>query len=220
MGPISEGKSQTPQRPQITSSNSPEYRHKLADISSRATFSDSLNSVFQAERVGPASKVKLQDLYDATLFRIETKVGLGSHIVEADNFAAVACWEPPGAVHPNHTVEELEELALTRPIYSGFIRDIEAARTECLGEQKCWQLTLMARDPLRTSKGAVRAIIEPYVKRAEEERVPIWCVAGNEHARDVYAYFGFKVVRIVYSGPDRVQTWCMVCNWPKFGPGC
>ncbi|KAH7390093.1 hypothetical protein BKA64DRAFT_678359 [Cadophora sp. MPI-SDFR-AT-0126] len=198
----------------ITSSNTPEYRHKLADISSRATFSDSLNSLFQTERVGPASQLKLQDLYDATLFRIETKVRLGSQIVEADNFAAVACWEPPGAVHPNHSSKELDELGLKRPVYSTFIRDIETARRECLGEQKCWQLSLMARDPLRTSKGAVRAIIEPYVKRAEEEKVPIWCVAGNERARDVYAYFGFKVVEVVYSGPDRVQTWCMVCNWP------
>ena len=216
MGLYLEGNFQLPSMPQVTSSNSPEYRHKLADISSRATFSDSLNSLFQIERVGPASKVKLQDLYEATLFRIETKVKLGSQIVEADDFAAVACWEPPGAVHPNHTTEELKEIALQRPIYSGFIRDIEAARTKCLGEQKCWQLSLMARDPIRTSKGAVRAIIEPYVKRAQEERVPIWCVAGNERARDVYSYFGFKVVEVVHSGPEQVQTWCMVCNWlPK-----
>ncbi|PVH86397.1 hypothetical protein DL98DRAFT_510996 [Cadophora sp. DSE1049] len=156
MGSVLEENPQQPSRPRITSSNSPEYRHKLADISSRATFSDSLNSLFQTERVGPVSQVKLQDLYDATLFRIETKVQLGSQIVEADNFAAVACWEPPGAVHPNHSAEELRELALKRPVYSGFIRDIEAARTECLGEQKCWQLSLMARDPLRTSKGACR----------------------------------------------------------------
>lgn len=72
----------------------------------------------------------------------------------------------------------------------------------------------MARDPLKTSKGAVRAIIEPFVRRAREERVPVWCVAGNEKARDVYAYFGFEVVRVVYSGEEKVRTWCMICNWP------
>ncbi|KAH6718511.1 hypothetical protein BKA61DRAFT_670932 [Leptodontidium sp. MPI-SDFR-AT-0119] len=206
--------SQLSSKPQITSSNAPEYRHKLADISSRASFSDSLNSVFQSERVGPSSPVKVEDLYETTLFRIETKVRLGSQIVEADSFAAVACWEPPGAVHPNHSVEELAELAMKRPIYAEFVRDIEAARTESLGEQKCWQLSLMARDPSRTSKGAVRAILEPYVERAKNDKVPLWCIAGNERARDVYSYFGFKVVKVVESGPDKVKTWCMVCNWP------
>jgi RimJ/RimL family protein N-acetyltransferase len=60
----------------------------------------------------------------------------------------------------------------------------------------------------------VRAIIEPLVERSKVERVPIWCVAGNDRARDVYAYFGFKVVKLIYSGEERVRTWCMVCNWP------
>ncbi|KAH7310964.1 hypothetical protein BKA65DRAFT_518371 [Rhexocercosporidium sp. MPI-PUGE-AT-0058] len=206
--------SKTLSKSRITSSNTLEYRHKLADISSRATFSDPLNSLFQTERIGPLSQVKVEDLYEATLIRIETKVGLGSQIVEADEFSAVACWEPPGAVHQNHSDEELEELARTRPVYSGFIRDIEAARLECLGERNCWQLSLMARDPLRTSKGAVRAIIEPYVERAKKEKVPIWCVAGNERARDVYSYFGFEVVKVIHSGLEKVRTWCMVCNWP------
>jgi hypothetical protein len=202
-------------KPQITTSNSPEYRHRLADISSRACISDPLNLLFQRDKFGPSPQVALENIYKSTLFRIETKIGLGSSIVEADNFAAVACWEPPGSVRRSHTVEELRELAKERPIYAAFVRDIEAAKDKCLGEgQKCWQLTLMARDPLRTSKGAVRAIIEPFVERAKRDRMPIWCVAGNERARDVYAYFGFEVVQVVYSGEEKVGTWCMVCNWP------
>ncbi|KAE9377349.1 hypothetical protein N431DRAFT_436582 [Stipitochalara longipes BDJ] len=215
MEPILQPESQLVAKPQITSSNSPEYRHRLADISARACFSDPLNMLFQGEKIGSVTQVTIETLYISTLIRIETKVGLGSLIVEADKFAAVACWEPPGAVHRNHTVEELEEIAKERPIYAAFIHDNEAARSECLGDgQKCWQLSLMARDPLRTSKGAVRAVIEPFVERAKEERVPIWCVAGNERARDVYAYFGFKVVKVIYSGEEKVKTWCMVYNWP------
>jgi hypothetical protein len=171
--------------------------------------------LFQRDKIGSSAQVTLDNIYESALQRIETKVGLGSLIVEADNFAAVACWEPPGAVRPSHNVEELKELAKERPIYAAFLRDIQAAKNECLGEgQKCWQLSLMARDPLRTSKGAVRAIIEPLVERSKVERVPIWCVAGNDRARDVYAYFGFKVVKLIYSGEERVRTWCMVCNWP------
>ena len=171
--------------------------------------------LFQRDKFGTSAQVTLENMHKSSLLRIETKVALGSLIVEADKFAAVACWEPPGAVRPNHSAEELTELAKERPIFAAFVRDIEAARNECLGEgQKCWQLSLMARDPLRTSKGAVRAIIEPFVKRSKVERVSIWCVAGNERARDVYAYFGFKVVKVIYSGEERVKTWCMVCNWP------
>ena len=171
--------------------------------------------LFQRDKTGSSSQVTLKNIYKSTLVRIETKVGLGSSIVEADKFAAVACWEPPGAVRRNHNDEELKELAKGRPVYAAFIRDIETAKDECLGEgQKCWQLSLMARDPLRMSKGAVRAIIEPFVERSKEEKVPIWCVAGNERARDVYAYFGFEVVKVIYSGEEKVRTWCMVCNWP------
>ncbi|KAH6677269.1 hypothetical protein B0J14DRAFT_583848 [Halenospora varia] len=202
-------------KPQITSSNSPEYRHRLAEISSRACFSDPLNMLFQRDKIGSSTQVTLENIYKSTLLRIETKVRLGSSIVEADKFAAIACWEPPGATCRSHNIEELKELVKERPIYAAFIQDIEAAKNKYLGEgQKCWQLSLMARDPLRTSKGAVRAIIELFVERSKEERVPIWCVAGNERARDVYAYFGFKVVKVIYSGEEKVRTWCMVCNWP------
>src|SRR5450756_1867832 len=207
-----------PPKPQITSSNSPEYRHRLADISSRACFSDPFNVLLQRENKNdPSAQVTLSNIYNSTLQRIETKARHGSLIVEADSFAAVACWEPPppGAVHRNHSVEELKELEKERPIYAAFIRDVEAAKDECLGAgQRCWQLSLMARDPLRRSKGAVRAIIEPFIERAREEGLPVWCVAGNERARDVYAYFGFQVVKVVYSGEEKVRTWCMVCNWP------
>jgi hypothetical protein len=215
MEPTIQPKSQMPPQPQITSSTSPEYRHRLADISSRACLSDPLNMLFQRDKIGSSAQVTLENIYKSTLVRIETKVGLGSSIVEADKFAAVACWEPPGAARRHYNAEELKELAKERPIYAAFNRDIDSAKDECLGEgQKYWQLSLMARDPLRTSKGVVRAIIEPFVQRSKEERVPIWCVASNKRARDMYAYFGFEVVRVIYLGEEKVRTWCIVCNWP------
>ncbi len=215
MEPSLQLKSDLQPRPHVTSSSSPEYCHRLSDISSRACISDPLNILFQREKAGPSATFTLENLYDATLLRIKHKMTLGSTIIEAGNFAAVACWEPPDAVAPHFSTVEIDELAKERPSYSAFLRDLQAAQKECLGEgQKYWQLSLMARDPLKTSKGAVRAIIEPFVVRAREEGVPIWCVAGNVRARDVYAYFGFEVVRVVFSGEEKVRTWCMVCNWP------
>ena len=78
----------------------------------------------------------------------------------------------------------------------------------------------MARDPKRQDKGAVRAIIEPLVERARQERVPVWLEAGNERARDVYEWVGgFRVVGEVWSAKGReegegVVTYLMVANWP------
>jgi RimJ/RimL family protein N-acetyltransferase len=95
--------------------------------------------LFQREKTGSSAQVTLGSLYESSLLRIETKVRLDSTIVEADNFAAVACWEPPRTDHLNHSVEELEELEKERPIYADFIRNIEATKEACLGgTQEYW----------------------------------------------------------------------------------
>ncbi|KAK5026138.1 hypothetical protein LTS07_007663 [Exophiala sideris] len=210
----------------ITSSQSEEYQHRLADVSSRATVSDALNILFQQDKTGDAVPITADLLYKAVQGRIQVKVKAGASIVEAAGFAALVCWEPPEATAKQswHSEEEIDEIATTRPVFAQFLRDMQDCKIRTLGkEQKYWNMSLMARDPLRKDKGAVRAVIEPYVARARKEGVPIWLVAANERARDVYQYFGFRVVGIVWSypkgrvdgdGQKGVPTWCMVCNWP------
>ena len=208
--------------PRITTSQSEEYRHRLADVTSRASLLDPLNIILQQEKTGEPTPVTPDLLYKAAKGRIDVKVAAGSSVVEAGNFAAVACWEPPEAVPADLPDKHFEEIAKERPVFAKFVRDIQDARLACLGKgQKFWLLSLMARDPERKDKGAVRAVIEPYVAKAKAERLPLWLVAGNPRARDVYAYFGFRVVQNILSYPkDRkgweegVSTWCMVCNWP------
>ncbi|KAI1621533.1 hypothetical protein EDD37DRAFT_638370 [Exophiala viscosa] len=215
--------------PPITSSQSEEYQHRLADISARATVEDALNVLFQQDKTGDSVPITADLLYNAVLARIQAKVGAGASVVEAGGFAAVVCWEPPEATAKQswHSDEEIDEIALKRPIFAQFLRDMQDCKVRILGEpskgQKYWNMSLMARDPLRKDKGAVRAVIEPYVARAKKEGLPIWLVAANERARDVYQYFGFSVVGIVWSypkgrvegdGQKGVPTWCMVCNWP------
>ncbi|OAP62148.1 hypothetical protein AYL99_04351 [Fonsecaea erecta] len=208
--------------PRTTSSQSPEYRHQLAEISSRATLGEPLNIAFQQEKTGRATAVTPDLLYIGAKGRIETKVAAGASVVEAANFAAVACWEPPSSTPQPFTEAQFAEMARERPVFAQFARDIQDARLDCLGpSQPYWTLSMMARDPKRKDKGAVRAVIEPYINRAKEEKVPLWLVAGNERARDIYAYFGFRVVRAIYSYPGDskegdgvVVSWCMVCNWP------
>ncbi|KUI62528.1 Putative increased recombination centers protein 11 [Cytospora mali] len=214
-----------------TISTSHDYQHRLAEVSSRATLHDPLNRLFQREKTGPSTPITSTQLYDACLARIETKTAAGAFVVEAAGFAAVACWEPPQSIPPDLSEEELQEIARQgRPVFAAFLRDLQYAKQEVLGDHKrFWSLSLMARDPNRKDKGAVRAVIEPFVARARREGVPLWLVAGNQRARNVYSYFGFKVVKVLRSCPSEkmsaeavlsendgtmIETWCMVANWP------
>lgn len=220
-------------RPQITIGTSAEYRHRLADISSRASETDPLNVLFEHDKAGGNSvTVDAARIYKGSLKRLETKIKAGAMIVEACNFAAAACWEPPSAVPDSLTEAELAELAIERPVFAEFLRLTQKSRNDLLGKDvKPWYLTLMARDPERKDKGAVRAVIEPFVAKAKEEKVPLWLVAGNERARDVYGYLGFRVVEVIYTFPQQrmsrgnddgvakeatvgIPSWCMVCNFP------
>lgn len=208
--------------PPVTASQTPEYAHRLAEVVSRATLSDPLNILFQQDKTGRATLPTTDLLYTAAKGRIDTKISAGSFVVEAGDFAAVACWEPPTAIRPPLSDSQLEEIARGRPVFALFVRDLQRVHLACLGKgQRHWALSLMARDPNRNTKGAVRAVIEPYVARAKLEKMPIWLVAANARARDVYAYFGFRVVDTIWSyprdkvdGDQGVPTWCMVCNWP------
>ncbi len=197
----------------------------MADVCSRATVNDQLNVIFQQDKTGDSTHVTADLLYPAAKARVEKKVKAGASVVEAANFAAVVCWEPPEATAQTTLSEtELQDLAVERPIFASFIRQMQEVRIRTLGrDQAYWNMSLMARDPERKDKGAVRAVIEPYVARARREGVPIWLCAGNERARDVYEYLGFRTVGITWSYPvEKVEgdgqvglpTWCMVCNWP------
>lgn len=205
--------------PATTTSQSEEYKHKLAEINARACVQDPLNRLFQLEKTGPEVPITAELLYKATRGRIDTKTTAGSIIIESGNFAAVACWEPPEQSASSYSPATIDDLAHSRPIFADFLRQVTHARRTCLGDgQDYWLLSLMARDPERKDKGAVRAVMEPYIELARRQKMPLWLIAGNERARDVYEYFGFRVVSVNEScsadGSLKVLTWNMVCNWP------
>ncbi|KIW42577.1 uncharacterized protein PV06_06114 [Exophiala oligosperma] len=235
-GGFSGSKSPTPvpttPPPPMTTSRSEYYQDRLADISSRATVTDPMNVIFAQDKSGPSTVVTAELLYPAARARVAAKVGAGSFVAEAADFAAVVCWEPPEAVAPLVSETELQEMAKARPVFSRFVRDMQDFKVATFGtSQAYWNMSLMARDPDRNDKGAVRAVIEPFVARAKRDGRPIWLCAANERARDVYAHFGFRVVGVIYSALDPkdddanrngegqenkkgVKTWCMCCNWP------
>jgi hypothetical protein len=53
--------------------------------------------------------------------------------------------------------------------------------------------------------GVIRALFEPYLQQAQEAGLPAWVEATNEHARDVYAHFGFKVIEEVVIGEGSID---------------
>lgn len=91
----------------------------------------------------------------------------------------------------------------------------------------------MVRDPSIQPpvKGAVRAVIEPYLRKAEEDGLPIWIEAGSARAKDVYGYMGFELLDEMRSGAGTlrsdgypavdgedapgVPTWFMIYNRPR-----
>lgn len=81
-----------------------------------------------------------------------------------------------------------------------------------------WKLSMTSRDPTvqPAVPGAVRAVIEPYVKRwINEDKMPaVWLEAGGPRARDVYQWLGFRVVDDIPLGHDDqgqpIVVWCMI----------
>lgn len=81
-----------------------------------------------------------------------------------------------------------------------------------------WKLCMTSRNPAVDPPvpGAVRAVIEPFIKRwVDTDKMPIvWLEAGSPRARDVYGWLGFQVVGELAMGEDRdgnpVKTYFMV----------
>lgn len=81
-----------------------------------------------------------------------------------------------------------------------------------------WRLCLTSRNPAKQHvPGAVRAIIEPFVRQFIDDGVAgVWLEAGGVRARDVYGWFGFRTVGECSVGQDQqgepVITWFMRCT--------
>jgi hypothetical protein len=214
-------------KPAITVGTSAHYQHRLADLTSRAIVREPFYALFQNERLSSTSPTSAGNHYQNNLIRIRRKIELGSIIVEAGNWAAAACWKPPGS-DPGPIPEEMLR---NRPVFADYVRKIEAAKCRVLGSSvesgQYWHLSLMARNPERHTKGAVRAVIEPYLRKAVEDGVPILIEACSARARDIYSYFGFVIVEEFWIGKTKygsdgyeeeggpgIPSWFMVFNAP------
>lgn len=95
-------------------------------------------------------------------------------------------------------------------------------KKEHLQGRDYWYLNLIGRHPERTEpggclildswharltwSGVVRALVDPYFKKAREQGVPLYLEAITEHARDVYAHMGFRTIAEVRLGVGRTNS--------------
>jgi hypothetical protein len=49
----------------------------------------------------------------------------------------------------------------------------------------------------KSCKGAIRAVVDPYLHRARADAVPVWLEATTQHAVDIYIHFGFRLVETI-----------------------
>ncbi|KAF7519303.1 hypothetical protein G7054_g13133 [Neopestalotiopsis clavispora] len=176
-----------------------ELEQGVADVISRSFSTSALSSFFlrTPESTWPTNQIPFELVYDYFKDSVPKKVRLGAELSEAENFAAAAVWFPPEVTdlgeHEDDDDDESERISV-------FASQSKAIREKYLQGRKFWFLNLIGRAPGRTEKGVVRALIVPYLERAREAGVPAWLEAVDEHSRDIYAHFGFKVVETFNAG--------------------
>ncbi|KAH8700106.1 hypothetical protein BGW36DRAFT_293006 [Talaromyces proteolyticus] len=124
------------------------------------------------------------------------KAKIGGELVEAGDYAAAAIWFPPGVDLPASSDDD-ERLVEYRKT-SGKLKK------EFLKGRQYWYLNMIGRHPERSDPGVIRALFEPYIERAHEQKVPIWLEAVSDHSRQVYEHFGFKTVATFRIGLGKV----------------
>lgn len=163
----------------------------------------------------PELSVTHAHLFESNFARIQHKLANGAILVEAGDFAAVACWEPPACTAKMEASDGdlLFPAFAERPMMHSFVRESATWRRKAVRGRAYWHLSLMGRDPCRRDvKGAVRSVLEAGIWWAEREAAPIWLEAGNQRARDIYAAFGFTDLGVTWHGKQGAQVpiWMMI----------
>jgi len=137
--------------------------------------------------------------YEETLKQLTTRsqqfMDIGAEVVQAGDFSAVAIWIPPNVDHPPPNNPDKPD-----PRMEALKAQYKAATEKHFKDKPFWELMFLARDPSKQTKGAVSAIVKPFLQRAQKERIPavLFCIA--EHAKEVYHHFGFKVLETIPVG--------------------
>jgi hypothetical protein len=126
--------------------------------------------------------------------------------------SAFAVWEPAGfkGTPFDQLRKEPGPLLKEWQIYT------ERMRREYVGDRPFYHLGFLGRNPdpkIPSVKGAVSAVVLPFLERARDEGVVAWLEATSESAVEIYEHFGFRVCEVVRIGEGRVNE----KGWPEVG---
>jgi hypothetical protein len=151
-------------------------------------------------------------------------------LTESGDWAAVASWEPPAYTGPPFSQTKPNP----GPLLSEWRAAVARMRAQYVGcadesapdgpgleetteERKLkphYHLSFLARVPGREDvKGAIGAVVLPFLAKAREEGLPVWLEAAYPHAVAVYEHYGFRVCEEVTVGVGNVGA----DGWPKEG---
>lgn len=149
-------------------------------------------------------------------------------LTEAGGWAAVASWEPPSysgpafseaKSNPGPVLSEWKAAtARMRAQNVGYAdnesRAVDGTEKRSVKLKPHYHLAFFARVPGREDvKGAISAVMLPFLAKARDEGVPVWLEATDPHAVAVYEHYGFRICEKVTVGVGRVGA----DGWPKEG---
>lgn len=121
-----------------------------------------------------------------------------------DARSGAALWLPPGSPSPGMLQQLKLGLQLWQAIGTGrllitanALGKFEAARPR----QPHWYLTILGTDPLVQGQGVGGALIEPILRRSDQDGTPAYLQSSNPENVSYYQRFGFEVTgEVDYEG--------------------
>ncbi|TVY80743.1 Uncharacterized protein LSUE1_G002553 [Lachnellula suecica] len=175
---------------------------QIAHVICKAFAGDALNraAILSLDSSPNDTVISLERCIQHFIPSIKNKAASGALLVEAGDWAAVALWVPPDVKIPPPNLN-----GNLSPLIVEYFQKFSEAKKRHLRDRDYWYLNLLGRHPERKDPGAIRALFQPFLLKAEEAGLPTWVEATNDHARDVYIHFGFKVVEEVKIGEGSVD---------------
>ncbi|KIW96690.1 uncharacterized protein Z519_02081 [Cladophialophora bantiana CBS 173.52] len=177
--------------------------HKFAHVIAAAFSNDALNRYLFLGRESQPDHPKLEHFDHRVqywLTHIKSRFEGGGILIQTYDWAGVALWLPPGVEKPVNSAGPISEGA------AEYRQKFDALKKKYLGDRTYWYLNLIARAPTRLEKGAIRNLVDPFLKKAPEQDIPVWLEATNQHAREVYSHLGFRTVEEVRIGEGIVNA--------------